>query len=109
MKKKPSADAYNITRILLYILLVGIPLRYLRDGFGSGRDMMTCILLFVIAGAIIAVLEFTVFRWWRKKLDTFAAITQGSMYQRTTESYRSANDVNDPENVSDKSKLRRHQ
>lgn len=96
-KEKRSANAYNITRILLYILLVGISLRYLLDGFGSGRDMGTCILLFVIAGIIIALLELTVFRRWRKKLDTFAAVTQGSMYQRTTESYRSANDVYDPE------------
>lgn len=97
MKKKTSSDAYNITRILSYILLVGIPLRYLHDWFFGGRDAATCVLLFVIAGIIIALLEGTVFRRWRKKLDTFAAVTQGNMYQRTTESYRSANDVNDPD------------
>ena len=97
MKKTTSSDTYNITRILSYILLVGIPLRYLHDGFFGGRDMTTCVLLFVVAGIIIALLEGMVFRRWKKKLDTFAAITQGNMYQRTTDSYRSANDVKDPE------------
>ena len=92
---KKSANAYNIIRVLSYIILVGIPLRYAFDGFGGHRSMTLCIGLFVLAGVVIALLEFLVFSRWRKKLDTFPAVTQGNMYARTVDGYRSANDKSD--------------
>lgn len=54
--------------------------------------MPVCIGLFICAGIIIALLECLLFRRWRKKLDTFPAVTQGNMYARTVDGYRSAND-----------------
>ena len=93
--KKKSANAYNIIRILLYIILVGIPIRFAYDGFGTDRTILGCILMFIAAGAAITLLEQFVFSKWRKKLDTFPAVTQGNMYNRTTESYKSANDTDE--------------
>ena len=89
---KKSANAYNIIRIPLYIVLVGVPMRYLYDGFGMERSIGIGIAMLVAAGIIIALLEKLCFSKWRKKLDTFPAVTQGSMYHRTVDGYRSAND-----------------
>ena len=90
--RKNSANTYNLVRISLYILLVGAPLRYLYDGFGMERSPGLGIAMLIAAGIIIALLEKLCFSKWRKKLDTFPAVTQGSMYHRTVDGYRSAND-----------------
>ena len=95
---KKSANAYNIIRVLLYIILIGIPIRYVFDAFGGDGSVGLCIGLFILAGVIIALLEILLFARWRKKLDTMPAVTQGNMYNRTTESYKSANDTDDTEN-----------
>lgn len=79
-------------RIPLYIVLVGVPMRYLYDGFGMERSIGIGIAMLVTAGILIALLEKLCFSKWRKKLDTFPAVTQGSMYHRTVDGYRSAND-----------------
>ena len=67
-------------------------MRYLYDGFGMERSIGIGIAMLVAAGIIIALLEKLCFSKWRKKLDTFPAVTQGSMYHRTVDGYRSAND-----------------
>lgn len=96
-KIKRRANAYNIIRVLSLVVCVGVPLRYIYDGFGHERSVAACIIICGIALAVILILELLVFRAWRKKLDMFAAITEGNMYVRTVDGYRSANDVSDEE------------
>ena len=90
-----SANAYNIIRVLTYIICVGVPLRFLYDGFGHEKSIAACLIICIIAFAVMVILERFVFRTWRKKLDLFPAVTQGNMYSRTSGGYRSANDVSD--------------
>ena len=101
-----SANLYNIIRICLYIIIVGVPLRYLHDGFGGDKSWLICLLMFAIAAVLIALLELLVFSRWRKKLVTFPAVTQGSMYHRTVGGYRSANDVDETESSAEKASER---
>ena len=93
-KKAWKADIYNIARILIWIVCIGVPLRlwYNVSVSVSTNGVPVALVVSLIAVAILVPLELLVFRKVAKKLDTKPAVTQGNMYNRTTESYRSAFD-----------------
>lgn len=92
-----SADLYNIVRVLTWIICVGVPLRFWFGYSGADIWLKWSLIASIIAAAVLVIMELLVFRQWKKNLTLKAAVTQGNMYARTTESYRSANDSGDPE------------